>query len=352
LWLGAADHQEVGRDNRSDGRPAARDARAGIKLDTIRQLAATGWAAGIVIACLLMIAAPPTAQLGGWGWAAGIMVQAISLAGLLALWRWPERFGFTALLVVTWLLPLDLAVMQWLGGGWSAPYHELLLPALILGSAGLPPRRFAPFAAMVAVIALLPTLYAPDRDGLLRMLAELAVWSFVIGALAVLMARVRGQARLARSDPLTRLANRRALDEHFERRRTRELVLAIGDLDGFKQINDRYGHVAGDACLAAVASVLARHARAGDQVFRWGGDEFAVLIHPTTPEDTQRLFERLEARVAAHVTDPGGAPVRITFGWASGSPDTDLTALTFAADEMLLQRKSQRARRIRAPRAA
>jgi diguanylate cyclase (GGDEF)-like protein len=342
----------VGRDIRSNRRPAARDAYAGIRLDTVRQLAATGWAAGIVIACLLMIPAPPTAQLGGWGWVVGIGVQAMSLAGVLALRRWPERFGFTALLVVTWLLPLDLAVMQWLGGGWSAPYHELLLPALILGSAGLPPRRFAPFAAVVVVIALLPALYAPDRDDLLRMLAELAVWSFVIGALAVLMNRVRGQARLARSDPLTRLANRRALDELFEGRRTRELVLAIGDLNGFKQINDRYGHVAGDACLAAVASVLASHARAGDHVFRWGGDEFAVLIHPTTPEDTRRLFERLESSVAAHVTDPAGAPVTITFGWADGSANTDLATLTRAADEMLLERKSQRPRHMRAARAS
>jgi diguanylate cyclase (GGDEF)-like protein len=317
-----------------------RDPYAGIRITTVRRLAASGWAAGIVIACLLMIPSPPTAQLGAWGWAAGIGVQGISAAGLIALRRHPGRFGFTALLVVTWLLPVDLGIMQWLGGGWNAPYHELLLSALILGSAGLPPRRFAPFAAVTVVIALAPALYAPDRDGLVRMIAELGVWSFVIGALSVLMVGVRGQARLARSDQLTQLANRRALDEHFEGPRTGRLVLGIGDLDGFKQINDRHGHLAGDACLTQVAAVLASHARAGDQVFRWGGDEFAVLLPATTPEHAELVFERLEAAVT-DVTDPAGTPLRITFGWATGGPDTELRTLTEQADAALLERKPE-----------
>ena len=69
------------------------------------------------------------------------------------------------LLLVTWLLPVDLAAMQWLAGGWSAPYHELYLPALILGSAGLPLRRFAPFAAAVLVLALLPPSTRPTATG-------------------------------------------------------------------------------------------------------------------------------------------------------------------------------------------
>jgi predicted signal transduction protein with EAL and GGDEF domain len=73
------------------------------------------------------------------------------------------------------------------------------------------------------------------------------VWLFVATALAMLMARVRGQARLARSDPLTGLGNRRALDELFGRPRDEPVVLAIGDLDDFKRINDDHGHLAGGA---------------------------------------------------------------------------------------------------------
>jgi diguanylate cyclase (GGDEF)-like protein len=184
----------------------------------------------------------------------------------------------------------------------------------------LPQRCFACFAAGVAVIALMPALYAPDGDGLLGMVTELSVWLFVTTARSMLMARVRGQARLARVDQLTRLANRRALDELFELPRTGILVLAIGDLDRFKQINDRHGHLAGDACLAAVAGVLSSHARAGDQVFRWGGDEFAVLLPGAAPGDAELVLDRLEAAVRAEVQDPDGKPVRITFGWAAGDP--------------------------------
>jgi diguanylate cyclase (GGDEF)-like protein len=316
-------------------------AYAGISLSTTRALALNGWAAGIVIACGLMVFAPPTARLGAAGWVAGIGIQALSLAGWTAVRLRPRAVTFGTLLVITWLLPLDLAAMQWLGGGWSAPYHELFLPALILGSAGLPMRRFIPFGVTVALLALLPALYVPGRDGLTEMLAELAVWAFVIGSLSVLMERIRGQARLARSDPLTRLANRRALEEQFEVPRTGVITLGVGDLDDFKRVNDRHGHLAGDACLTSVADTLAEHARATDQVFRWGGDEFAVLLPGTPGEAAAVVFERLEAAVADRVHDPDGAAVRITFGWAStdGDTDLDLRTLTERADAALRDRK-------------
>jgi diguanylate cyclase (GGDEF)-like protein len=320
----------------------APDTQGGVSLRSIHALAINGWAAGIVIACALMIPAPPTAQFGGWGWAAGIGVQALSAICLLTFMRLRQRVGSRTLVLVTWMLPVDLGVMQWLGGGWGAPYHELLLPALILGSAWMPPRRFAPFAAGVTAIALMPALYAPDSEDLLGMVAELSVWLFVTTALSVLMTRTRGQARLARSDQLTRLANRRALDELFELPRTGPLVLAIGDLDSFKQINDRYGHLAGDACLAAVADALSSRARAGDQVFRWGGDEFAVLLPGATAEHAEEVLERLEAAIADTVRDPSGSPVEITFGWAAGGPEAELRTLTAQADALLLARKAAR----------
>ena len=324
---------------RASGTTARDDLYAGVSLSGVRDLAATGWAAGIIIACVLMIPAPPTAQLGGSGWAAAIGVQALSLAGLIAFRRRGRGVTFRTLLVVTWVLPLDLGIMQWLAGGWSAPYHELLLPALILGSAGLPPRRFAPFAALVAVVALAPAIYAPDRDALLDVATELTVWLFVTSMLSMLMVRVRGQARLARRDQLTRLANRRALDELFDGPRTGRLVLAIGDLDGFKEINDRHGHLAGDACLTQVAAVLAECARAGDHIFRWGGDEFAVLLPETDPVVAEAIFARLEATVAKLVRDPAGAPITITFGWSAGDEHTRLSELTAQADTALLGRK-------------
>ena len=320
----------------------AKQAYTGVNIGRVRDLAVKGWAIGIVIACLLMIPAPPTAQIGGWGWLAGGGVQALSLSGLLLFLRYRTTLSFGHLLVVTWALPIDVGIMQWLAGGWDAPYHELHLLALILGSAALPPRRFAWFAAAVTVIALTPAVYAPDADGLLGMIVELTVWLFVTTALVLLMARVRGQARLARMDQLTHLANRRALDELFAVPRTGTLVLAIGDLDRFKNINDRHGHLAGDACLSAVARVLSESARSGDQVFRWGGDEFAVLLPGATEHEARGVLDRLAGAVAAAVRDPDGKPVTITFGSAAGGPEAELRALTSQADAALLARKSVR----------
>jgi len=329
----------------NDGARSARDPYAGINLDNVRQLLMAGWVAGILMACVLMIFAPPTAQLGQWGWLAGGGIQALSAAGLITFRRHQGRAGFNLLLAIMWFIAVDLGAMQWLAGGWGGPYHELLLPLLIVAAAGHPIRRFGPFGVAVVVITLMPAVYAPDRAGLLRMVTELGVWSGVIGALSALLVRVRGQrvaqAELARCDQLTRLANRRALDEHFDAPRTSRVVLAIGDLNDFKGINDRYGHLAGDACLTDVAAVLSDAARTGDQVFRWGGDEFAVLLAATSGRNAQLVFERLEAAVAARVRDPGGVPVAITFGWADGGPQADLRTLTGAADAMLLERKSQ-----------
>jgi diguanylate cyclase (GGDEF)-like protein len=317
----------------------------GVNLGRVRDLAVSGWAVGIVIACLLMIPAPPTAQLGAWGWLAGGGIQALSAIGLLTFRHFGSRVGLRTVVFVTWALPIDVGLMQWLAGGWDAPYHELNLLALILGSAALRPRRFARFAAAVSAIVLAPAIYAPDADGLLGMVVELTIWLFVTTALVLLMARVRGQARLARVDSLTQLANRRALDELFAVPRTGTLVLAIGDLDRFKQINDRHGHLAGDACLAAVARVLSEASRSGDQVFRWGGDEFAVLLPGATGDQAQPVLERLEAAVADAVHDPDGAPVTITFGWAVGGADAELRTLTSQADAALLARKSRVASR-------
>jgi diguanylate cyclase (GGDEF)-like protein len=316
--------------------------KRGVNLGRVRDLAISGWAVGIVIACVLMIPAPPTAQIGVWGWAAGCGVQAASAIGLLTFRRYRAKIGFGTLLVVTWALPIDVGIMQWLAGGWDAPYHELNLLALILGSAALPPRRFAWFAAAVTAISLAPAVYAPDADGLLAIVVELTIWLFVTTALSLLMARIRGQAHLARVDSLTQLANRRALDELFALPRTGTVVLAIGDLNRFKQINDRHGHLAGDACLAAVARALSEASRDGDQVFRWGGDEFAILLPGATADQTEGILERLAAAVADAVQDPDGAPVAITFGWAAGGPDAELRALTSEADAALLARKASR----------
>jgi GGDEF domain-containing protein len=121
-------------------------------------------------------------------------------------------------------------------------------------------------------------LPSPDRLQALRIFANAAAAALVSG-------RQLGELRfLAHHDPLTRLLNRRAfmnrLDGEVARaqRYGRPLGLVITDLDGFKQLNDRHGHAAGDEALVAFANVLVESLRKPDDAFRIGGDEFAVLL--------------------------------------------------------------------------
>ena len=195
-------------------------------------------------------------------------------------------------------------------------------------------RRFLPFAAGVGVLALLPAAYAPDRDALVEMLAELAVWSFVVGALSILMVRIRGQARLARSDPLTQLGNRRALDERFELPRT-------GTIRPATSTGSRRPRRQGTS-TATPSWPRGPHPRrerpAGRPGLRWGGDDRRA------PAGVGRRCRRRDLRAPAgrgrrRVRSPEGVPVRITFGWAGGGPATTLQDLTAQADADLIARK-------------
>jgi diguanylate cyclase (GGDEF)-like protein len=145
--------------------------------------------------------------------------------------------------------------------------------------------------------------------------------------LALLETRDR-LARLARTDELTGIPNRRALDERLAaswREAAREgkpLSLALADVDHFKQYNDKLGHGAGDACLAAVARTMAGAARRpGDMAARHGGEEFALLM-PATPEPgAMALAELVRALVEAlpHPDAPGGK-VTVSLGFATARP--------------------------------
>jgi diguanylate cyclase (GGDEF)-like protein len=108
---------------------------------------------------------------------------------------------------------------------------------------------------------------------------------------------------LSRQDELTGLSNYRALNERLREevgrhtRSERPFALMLFDLDGFKQVNDRFGHLGGDRVLAQVAEVLSDGVRIGDMVFRQGGDEFAVIAPETSTADAEDLTDRLRIRI-------------------------------------------------------
>jgi diguanylate cyclase (GGDEF)-like protein len=119
---------------------------------------------------------------------------------------------------------------------------------------------------------------------------------------------VMRRSELGRRDALTGLPNRRTFDEHLDSmftggRETGEFALIIFDIDHFKHINDTEGHRAGDRALQDVAQVAQRVLRAGEQIFRIGGEEFAIVI-PGNRNSAVIVAERVRAAVEREARDP------------------------------------------------
>jgi two-component system cell cycle response regulator len=151
-------------------------------------------------------------------------------------------------------------------------------------------------------------------------------------------------------DGLTGLYNRRHLDERvtselaFAQRHATPLALLLVDIDHFKQINDRFGHQAGDAVLQRVAEVLAQSVRTEDLVARYGGEEFAVIGRGIDPIGAQAFGERLRTLVANTrlVYEGQSLTVTVSIGVAHnhrGAPISKPAALLSAADQALYAAK-------------
>jgi diguanylate cyclase (GGDEF)-like protein len=157
--------------------------------------------------------------------------------------------------------------------------------------------------------------------------------------------------RMAVEDALTGLANRSLLFDRLgvalrqRLRSQRPLGVVFGDLDGFKAVNDRLGHHAGDRLLKIVASRLAVAARGGDTVARIAGDEFVVACPDlSAPDDIEAVAERLEAAVARPAKILGREIVpRISLGWALAENMDDAERLLHRADEAMYAAKRERA---------
>jgi len=132
--------------------------------------------------------------------------------------------------------------------------------------------------------------------------------------------------RRARIDELTGLLNRRSLDEMITSEIGRHsryggvFSLIILDLDSFKAYNDNYGHLAGDKLLRKAGDIMKSAVREADQAFRYGGDEFAILLPQTTIEAAQQVGERIRKRVASAIST-GYLPVTTSLGLASWPAD-------------------------------
>ena len=195
---------------------------------------------------------------------------------------------------------------------------------------------FRPFADLMIHVGLSFCMMALSAE---RMRAELEEANLKLAEAA------RELALAARTDSLTGLLNRRALDDFIATPdRIHEGVLAAVDMNELKKMNDDHGHEAGDVAIRVIARALRVHFRVTDPIFRLGGDEFLVLMPGGTLVEMTRRMESLD-RALLDQRFPGQAkPVNLSVSWglATYSGATGLVMALRSADETMYEQKKRR----------
>jgi diguanylate cyclase (GGDEF)-like protein len=238
--------------------------------------------------------------------------------------------------------------------GRTATTHELGEPTVEINldhpvrTLAVPLIVGARIAGAIEASSPTPRFVAADSLDVLETLASHAAAAIEAASLHTYT------AELAHTDGLTGLANRRLLDHDLalecERsaRYGRPLALIMFDLDHFKRLNDTYGHTRGDEVLQQLAEVVAAEVRTTDTVYRYGGEEFAVLVREAGAEEAHGLAERLRARVEEHFAARGSiGPVTASFGIGLVPPLPPIPAeVVGAADAALYWSKAEGRNRV------
>ena len=167
------------------------------------------------------------------------------------------------------------------------------------------------------------------------------------GELVRQLVRSEAAEQLAMIDPLTGVFNRRYLDEVLPKEVNRterlksQLSFAMIDVDGFKSVNTRFGHVIGDQVLSEVAHLLKGHFRLSDSIVRYGGDEFLVVMPDTDEQGAQVSAERLQTSVerwnASKIID--GYKMSLSCGVSVFAKGANPTEVIEAADQRMYHQK-------------
>lgn len=213
-------------------------------------------------------------------------------------------------------------------------------------------RRAGFVAAVVtAVIALLVNLASP----LHRLYPGVAYWNalvwlvffllvpLIVGELKLLYARER---QLSRRDDLTHIANRLAFYETAKAEKDRAkrygqpITLVYADLDGFKEVNDSFGHNVGDKLLVGVARTMQKNIRRTDTVARMGGDEFAIILPNTNKQAAAQVLRKLMQRLSLNMQQHHW-PVTVSMGAVTfTTPPDSLQEMIKLADEVMYSVKT------------
>ena len=255
----------------------------------------------------------------------------------------------------------------WVAGAWAALPIILMASVLVTGGAASPalvwfalpavtlgfrfePRGMVVGTAYVVATFLLaaivpnPDLAWEERQLLIAVLALIVSTVILSGALVESDRAHRHRSTL---DPLTGLFNRNALEQRLSELDGQPCDPNLGishavllcDLDHFKRVNDRYGHATGDAVLQDVAYTMRATLRAGDSIYRVGGEEILVILPGASHEDAIEIAERL--CVAVRERRPSGVTVSLSIGVAVAEPETiDTDDLLARADASLYAAKA------------
>ncbi|WP_055108249.1 sensor domain-containing diguanylate cyclase [Paenibacillus ihumii] len=182
-------------------------------------------------------------------------------------------------------------------------------------------------------------------------IAKISAWYYEViqlkkalaHSLAILHNRINYSNHQSRTDPLTKLTNRRGMDEHMKKwlEEKKPFSLILLDIDHFKRVNDTYGHAAGDHVLQFLAMLMTESVEPHHICCRYGGEEFVILLPGTVQKDAVRVAERLRSKMESTVS-PCGDIVTISAGVAA-YPDqaADFDALIADADDCLYEAKKR-----------
>jgi diguanylate cyclase (GGDEF)-like protein len=262
-----------------------------------------------------------------------------------------QRLPRRSLHLVGMVGSIEVLLSVWFGDPIFAWYYIFVV---IFAAYAFPTRReVALQLGFACLMMLVPSLVGYDKGQL--QLADLVVQvpSLVLAAIVVVALREeleRGREAyrfLSRHDPLTGVGNYRQLHQTLiaevgrHARSQRRFALILVDLDEFKSVNDRLGHLVGDRVLRDVARVLQDSIRPGDTIARHGGDEFSVVAPETSEAEAGSLALRLEGAVPRVVA--GDTQLSACSGWAIYPDDgISIDALIAAADDALKREKRTR----------
>jgi diguanylate cyclase (GGDEF)-like protein len=255
----------------------------------------------------------------------------------------PERVSARGVLVTMALLGGGIAYS---GGPRSPMLPWLVLPAGMIAARFRPQVVIAGLAASIAVI-LAVTLGVHPQWTIADPVPVIAVLALLVGVVAIVSAlqgaelHHRDEAIL---DQLTGLLNRHALLPRFDeitqqaRLTHQHVCLVLADLDGFKSVNDRYGHDRGDAVLQDVAYEMRKQLRSFELIYRLGGEEFLIVLPGVDLDTGAELAGRL--RAAVQEAQPAGVPVTLSLGVsAAQGAQVDYDTLFRSADAALYEAK-------------